>query len=81
MKGHARPKKSSLARTNRAENMTRQLVTGLRPQEQRIIRMRFGIDSEVYEIREIAQLLGISEAEIDTAAAKFLKGFRKTGPT
>lgn len=80
MKRHARPKRSSLARTSCAENMTRQLVAALHPREQSIVRMRFGIDSEVFQINEIAQLLGISEAEIDTAAAKFLKGFRKTGP-
>jgi DNA-directed RNA polymerase sigma subunit (sigma70/sigma32) len=42
--------------------------------------MRFGINSEDYAVKEVAQLLGISEAEVRAVENKFLGRFRQTGP-
>jgi DNA-directed RNA polymerase sigma subunit (sigma70/sigma32) len=66
---------------NHPEDEARQLLAELLPQEQRIIRMRFGIDSEVYAVKEVAKVLRISEAEVRAVEDKFLERFRKAGPT
>jgi len=54
------------------EDEARQLLAALPPQEQRIVRMRFGIDSEEYAVKEVARVLRISEAEVRAVEDKFL---------
>ena len=81
MKRQLKPRKSLLPDANHPEVKTRQLLAALPPGEQRIVRMRFGIDSEVYAVKEVARVLRISEAEIRTVEYKFLGRFRQTGPT
>lgn len=81
MKRRLRARKSSLPDASHPEDKIRQLLAALPPQEQRIVRMRFGIDSEVYSPKEVAKLLRISEAEVHAVEDKFLLGFRQTGPT
>ncbi len=76
-----RPRKSSLLQATDPEDKTRQLLAAFPLPEQRIIGMRFGIDSEVYPVKEIAQLLRLSEAEVHAVVDKFLLRFRQTGPT
>jgi DNA-directed RNA polymerase sigma subunit (sigma70/sigma32) len=66
---------------NHPEEQARQLLAALPPREQRIVRMRFGIDSEEYAVKEVAQVLRISEAEVRAAEDKFLGRFRQTRPT
>jgi DNA-directed RNA polymerase sigma subunit (sigma70/sigma32) len=48
------------------------------PQEQRIVRMRLGVDSEVYSVKEVAQLLRIAEGEVSAVEDKFLGKLRQT---
>jgi DNA-directed RNA polymerase sigma subunit (sigma70/sigma32) len=81
MKRQVKARKSTLPDVNHPEDKARQLLAGLLPREQRIIRMRFGIDSEVYAVKEVAKVLRISEAEVRAVEDKFLGRFRKTGPT
>jgi DNA-directed RNA polymerase sigma subunit (sigma70/sigma32) len=81
MKRQLKPRKSTLPDANHPEEKTRQLLSALPPQEQRIVRMRFGIDSEVYAVKEVAKVLRISEAEVRAVEDKFLGRFRQTGPT
>ena len=81
MKRQRKPRKSTLPDANHPEEKTRQLLAALPPQEQRIVRMRFGIDSEDYAAKEVAHVLGISEAEVRAVEDKFLGQFRQTGPT
>ena len=81
MKRHLSVRKSTLPDIVHPEDEARQLLAALPPQEQRIIRMRFGIDSEDYAVKEIAQVLRISEAEVRAVEDKFLGRFRRTGPT
>jgi hypothetical protein len=76
-----RPRKSTLLHASHPENKTRQLLAAFPLPEQRIIRMRFGIDSEVFPVKEIVQLLRLSEAEVHAVVDKFLRGFRQTGST
>ena len=61
MKRQEKTRKSTLPDVNHSEDKARQLLAGLLPREQRIIRMRFGIDSEVYAVKEVAKVLRISE--------------------
>jgi DNA-directed RNA polymerase sigma subunit (sigma70/sigma32) len=63
---------------NHPEEKTRRLLAALPPGEQRIVRMRFGIDSEVYAVKEVARVLRISEAEVRAVEDKFLGRFRQT---
>jgi len=63
------------------EDEARQLLAALPPQEQRIIRMRFGIDSEEYAVKEVARVLRISEAEVRAVEDRFRGRFRQTRPT
>jgi DNA-directed RNA polymerase sigma subunit (sigma70/sigma32) len=80
MKRQLKARKSTLPDVNHPKDTIRQLFSALPPQEQRIVRMRFGIDSEDYAVKEVAQLLRISEAEVRTVEDKFLGRFRQTGP-
>jgi DNA-directed RNA polymerase sigma subunit (sigma70/sigma32) len=81
MKRQLRARRSTLPDVNHPEEKARQLLAGLLPQEQRIIRMRFGIDSEVYAVKEVVKVLRISEAEVRAVEDKFLGRFRQPGPT
>jgi DNA-directed RNA polymerase sigma subunit (sigma70/sigma32) len=81
MKRQVKARKSTLPDLNHPEDKARQFLAGLPPEEQRIIRMRFGIDSEVYAVKEVAKVLRISEAEVRAVEDKFLGRFRKAGPT
>jgi DNA-directed RNA polymerase sigma subunit (sigma70/sigma32) len=81
MKRRLKPRKSTLPDANHPEGKTRQLVAALPPEEQRIVRMCFGIDSEIYAVKEVAKVLRISEAEVRAVEDKFLGRFRQTGPT
>lgn len=81
MKRQAKARKSTLPDVNHPEEKARQLLAELLPGEQRIIRMRFGIDSEVYAVKEIAKVLRISEAEVRAVEDNFRGRFRQTGPT
>ena len=81
MKRQLKARKSTLPDVNHREDEARQLLAALPSEEQRIVRMRFGIDSEVYAVKEVARVLGISEAEVRAVGDKFLGRFRQTGPT
>jgi DNA-directed RNA polymerase sigma subunit (sigma70/sigma32) len=81
MKRQVKARKSTLPDVNHPEEKARQLLAELLPREQRIIRMRFGIDSEVYAVKEIAKVLRISEAEVRAVEDNFRGRFRQTGPT
>ena len=81
MKRQVKARKSTLPDVNHPEDKARQLLAELLPREQRIIRMRFAIDSEVYAVKEIAKVLRISEAEVRAVEDKFLGRFGQTGPT
>ena len=81
MKRQLKARKSTLSDANHREDKTRQLLAALPPEEQRIVRMHFGIDSEDYAVKEVARVLGISEAEDRAVEDKFLGRFRQTGPT
>ena len=76
MKRQLKARKSTLQDVNHREDEARQLLAALPSEEQRIVRMRFGIDSEVYAVKEVAQVLEISEAEVRAVADKFLGRFR-----
>ena len=54
------------------EDEVRQLLAAVPPGEQRIVRMRLGIDSEEYAVKEVARVLRISEAEVRAVEDKFL---------
>ena len=41
--------------------------------------MCFGIDSEIYSVKEVAKVLRISEAEVRAVEDKFLGRFRQPG--
>jgi DNA-directed RNA polymerase sigma subunit (sigma70/sigma32) len=71
--------KSTLPDVNHPEGEARKLLAAWPPREQRIVRMRFGIDSEEYAAKEVAQVLRISEAEVRAVEDKFLGRFRQTG--
>lgn len=81
MKRQHKARKATLADINPPEEQARQLLPALPPQDQRIVGMRFGIDSEEYAVKEVAQVLRISEAEVRASEDKFLGRFRQTGPT
>jgi RNA polymerase primary sigma factor len=81
MKRQLKARKSTLPDVVHPEDEARQLLAALPPQEQRIVRMRFGIDSEDYTVEEVALVLGISEAEVRAIEDRFLGRFRRTGPT
>jgi len=81
MKRRLKPRKPTLPDANHPEGKTRQLVAALLPEEQRIIRMRFGIDSETYAVKEVAKVLRITEAEVRAVEDKFLGRFRQTKAT
>jgi DNA-directed RNA polymerase sigma subunit (sigma70/sigma32) len=81
MKRQLRARRSTLLDPNHPEDKTRQLLAALPPGEQRIVRMRFGIDSEVYAVKEVAKVLRISESEVRAVEDKFLGRFRQPGPT
>ena len=81
MRRRPKARKSTLPDVNHREDKARQLLAELPPREQRIVRMRFGIDSEDYAVKEVAQVLGISEAEVRAVEDKFLGRFRQTGST
>jgi len=74
-------RKHTVSDVNHPEDEARRLLAALPLQEQRIVRMRFGIDSEDYAVKEVAQVLGISEAEVRAVEDKFLRLIRRTGPT
>jgi DNA-directed RNA polymerase sigma subunit (sigma70/sigma32) len=80
MKRRFKGRKSTLPDASLPEHKTRQLLVALPLEEQRIVRMCFGIDSEVYSAKEVAKLLKISEAEVRAVEDKFLGRFRQTGP-
>jgi DNA-directed RNA polymerase sigma subunit (sigma70/sigma32) len=73
-----RARKSILPDLSHLEGKTRQLLAALPPQEQRIVKMRFGVDSEVYSVKEVAQLLRISEGEVSAAEDTFLGRLKQT---
>jgi DNA-directed RNA polymerase sigma subunit (sigma70/sigma32) len=81
MKRQVKARKPTVPDLNHPEDNARQLLAELLPREQRIIRMRFGIDSEVYAVKEVTKVLRISEAEVRAVEDKFLGRFRKAGPT
>ena len=81
MKRQLKARKSTLPDISHPEEQARQLLAALPPREQRIVRMRFGIDSEEYAVKEVAQVLRISEAEVRAVEDKFLGRFRQTGST
>jgi DNA-directed RNA polymerase sigma subunit (sigma70/sigma32) len=76
MKRQLKSRKSTFSDVNHGEDEARQLLAALPSEEQRIVRMRFGIDSEVYAVKEVAQVLGISEAKVRAVEDKFLGRFR-----
>jgi DNA-directed RNA polymerase sigma subunit (sigma70/sigma32) len=76
MKRRLKSRKSTFSDVNHGEDEARQLLAALPSEEQRIVRMRFGIDSEVYAVKEVAQVLGISEAKVRAVEDKFLGRFR-----
>lgn len=78
MRRRAKARKSTLPDINHPEDKARQLLAALPPLEQRTVRMRFGIDSEDYAVKEVAQVLRISEAKVHTIEDKFLGRFRQT---
>ena len=78
MRRQPKARKSTLPDANHPEDKARQLLAALPLREQRIVRMRFGIDSEDYAVKEVAQVLGISEAEVRAVEDKFLERFRQT---
>jgi DNA-directed RNA polymerase sigma subunit (sigma70/sigma32) len=78
MRRRPKARKSTLPDINHQEDKARQLLAALPPLEQRIVRMRFGIDSEDYAVKEVAQVPGISEAEVRAVEDKFLGRFRQT---
>lgn len=81
MKRQVKARKSTLPDVNHPEGEARNLLAAWPPREQRIVRMCFGIDSEVYSAKEVAQLLRISVAEVRAVEDEFLGRFRQTGPT
>jgi DNA-directed RNA polymerase sigma subunit (sigma70/sigma32) len=78
MKQQLKATKPTLLDVNPPEAAARQLLVRLAPEQQRIIRMRFGIDSEDYSVEEVAQVLRISEAEVRTIEYTFRERFRQT---
>jgi DNA-directed RNA polymerase sigma subunit (sigma70/sigma32) len=78
MKRNHRARKSILPDLSHPEGKTRPLLAALPPQEERIVRMRLGVDSEVYSAKEVAQLLRISEGEVNAVEDKFLGRLRQT---
>jgi len=81
MKRQLKARKSTVPDVIHPEDEARQLLAALPPQEQRIIRMRFGIDSEEYAVKEVARVLRISEAEVRAVEDRFRGRFRQTRPT
>jgi RNA polymerase primary sigma factor len=81
MKRQVKARKSTLPNVDHPEDKARQILAGLPPREQRIIRMRFGIDSEVYAVKEVTKVLRISEAEVRAIEDKFLERFRQPRAT
>jgi DNA-directed RNA polymerase sigma subunit (sigma70/sigma32) len=81
MRRRPKARKSTLPDVSLPEDKARQLLAALPPREQRIVRMRFGIDSEDYAVKEVAKVLGISEAEVRAVEDKFLGRFRQTAST
>jgi DNA-directed RNA polymerase sigma subunit (sigma70/sigma32) len=81
MKRHIKATKSTLPDVNHRAHEARQLLAALLPREQRIVRMRFGIDSENYAVKEVAKVLRIPEAEVRAVEDKFLVRFKQTGPS
>ena len=79
MKRRLKAKKSALPDADHPKNKTRQILVALPLGEQRIVRMRFGIDSEVYSAEEVARLLRIPEPEVRAVEDKFLGRFRQNG--
>lgn len=67
MKRQHKARKATLPDINHPEEQARQLLAALPPRDQRIVRMRFGIDSEEYAVKEVAQALRISKAEVRAA--------------
>ena len=76
MKRPLKARKSSLPDANHSEDEARRFLAALPPAEQRIVRMRFGIDSEEYAAKEVAKVLRISEAEVRAIEDRFLEQFR-----
>ena len=76
MKRPPKARKSTLPDVNHPEDKARQLLAALLPGKQRIVRMRFGIDSEVYAVKEVAKVLRIAEAEVRAVEDKFLGRLR-----
>ena len=76
MKRKPRARKSTLPEVHHPEDQARQILDALPPREQRIVRMRFSIDSENYAVKEVARVLRISEAEVRAVEDKFLGRFR-----
>jgi DNA-directed RNA polymerase sigma subunit (sigma70/sigma32) len=81
MRRQLKARKSNLPDVNHPEDKARQLLAALSPRDQRIVRMRFGIDSEDYSVKEVAQVHRISEAEVRAVGDKFLERFRQTVST
>jgi len=81
MSRQPKARKSILPDVSLPEDKARRLLAALPPREQRIVRMRFGIDSEDYSVKEVAPVLRISEAEVRAVEDKFLGRFRQTAST
>ena len=54
-----------------------QLLSHLRPQEEEVIRMRFGIDSEEYSLESIAQIKSVTRQRIQQVEAKALEKLKQ----
>lgn len=54
-----------------------QLLSHLKPQEEEVIRMRFGIDSEEYSLESIAQIKSVTRQRIQQVEVKALDKLRQ----
>ena len=53
------------------------LLSHLKPQEEEVIRMRFGIDNEEYSLESIAQIKSVTRQRIQQVEAKALDKLRQ----
>ena len=54
-----------------------QLLSHLKPQEEEVIRMRFGIDSEEYSLESFAQIKSVTRQRIQQVEVKALDKLRQ----
>ena len=64
-------------RENEMRISVNQLLSHLKPQEEEVIRMRFGIDSEEYSLESIAQIKSVTRQRIQQVEVKALDKLRQ----